>query len=202
MALEQYRAKRNFGKTPEPRPVRGKAHHQPLFVIQEHHASRLHYDFRLEAEGVLKSWAVPRAPSLDPSVKRLAVHVEDHPLPYAQFHGTIPAGEYGAGKVFIWDRGTYENLLEKKATPQSVAEGIVAGQLEFMLHGRKLNGRFALVRMRGRSDERGKENWLLIKMKDEFARAEVDGGGAKAGAKSANVRREARDSTSPKPRAG
>src|SRR5207302_9675076 len=135
----------------------------------EHHASRLHYDFRLEADGVLKSWAVPREPSLDPSQKRLAVRVEDHPLAYATFKGTIPEGQYGAGTVKIWDHGTYDNLLADKAEPQSVTEGIDAGRLEFALHGERLNGRFALIRMKGMG--RGKDNWLLIKMKDEFARS-------------------------------
>ncbi len=137
-------------------------------MIQEHHASRLHYDFRLEADGVLKSWAVPREPSLDPSQKRLAVRVEDHPLEYAGFHGTIPEGQYGAGEVAIWDHGTYDNLLADKPVPQTVAEGIDTGRLEFALHGEKLQGKFALIRMRGKG--RGKENWLLIKMKDEHAR--------------------------------
>src|SRR5205823_659912 len=114
------------------------------------HASRLHYDFRLEADGVLKSWAVPKEPSLDPSQKRLAVHVEDHPLAYATFKGTIPEGHYGAGKVYIWDHGTYDNLLADKPEPRTVTEGIEQGQLEFELHGQKLKGRFALIRMQGR----------------------------------------------------
>lgn len=167
MALEEYRAKRNFRKTAEPTAQVGKGHRQPIFVIQEHHASHLHYDFRLEADGVLKSWAVPKEPSLDPSQKRLAVRVEDHPLAYASFKGTIPEGQYGAGVVHIWDQGTYENLLADKPIPQTVTEGIEADRLEFVLHGQKLQGRFALVRMRGKG--RGKENWLLIKMTDEFA---------------------------------
>jgi bifunctional non-homologous end joining protein LigD len=167
MGLEQYRQKRNFAATPEPGPAAGKSHRQPIFVIQEHHASRLHYDFRLEADGVLKSWAVPKEPTLDPSQKRLAVQVEDHPLGYADFHGTIPEGQYGAGEVSIWDRGTYDNLLADKPQPQTVAEGIDAGRLEFALHGEKLNGRFALIRMRGKG--KGKENWLLIKARDQFA---------------------------------
>ncbi len=181
MALEAYRAKRNFRKTPEPGPKVGRGHRQPIFVIQEHHASHLHYDFRLEADGVLKSWAVPKEPSLDPSVKRLAVRVEDHPLSYAGFSGDIPEGQYGAGHVDIWDRGTYENLLEAKPTPQTVAEGIDAGRLEFVLHGERLQGRFALVRMR---KGKGKENWLLIKMKDDFARPAAEQA-PKAGAKPA-----------------
>jgi bifunctional non-homologous end joining protein LigD len=163
-ALEKYRAKRDFGKTPEPAARPARPHRRPIFVVQEHHASRLHYDFRLEDEGVLKSWAVPKEPSLDPAQKRLAVHVEDHPLDYATFEGTIPEGQYGAGTVKVWDHGTYDNLLADK----SVAEGIAAGRLEFELHGDKLRGRFALIRMKGK--QRGKDNWLLIKMKDQFAR--------------------------------
>src|SRR5262249_48973527 len=159
-----------FRQTSEPGPGAGKPHRRPIFVVQEHHASRLHHDFRLEADGVLKSWAVPRGPSLDPSQKRLAVQVEDHPLAYATFQGTIPQGQYGAGTVHIWDHGTYENL----SGGQTVAEGIAAGRLEFALHGEKLEGRFALVRMRGRG-RGGKDNWLLIKMKDEFARPETNG---------------------------
>jgi bifunctional non-homologous end joining protein LigD len=170
MALEEYQRKRDFARTPEPAPAPGKGHRRPIFVVQEHHASRLHYDFRLEADGVLKSWAVPKGPSLDPAQKRLAVRVEDHPLGYADFEGTIPEGHYGAGEVQVWDRGTYDNLLADGPAPKTVAEGIAAGRLEFALHGRKLQGRFALVRMRGKG--RGKENWLLIKMKDEFARPE------------------------------
>jgi bifunctional non-homologous end joining protein LigD len=173
MALEEYKAKRNFRETPEPGAKTGKRHKLPIFVVQEHHARQLHYDFRLEADGVLKSWAVPKEPALDPAVKRLAVHVEDHPLSYATFKGRIPEGQYGAGKVDIWDRGTYENLLADKPVPQSVTEGIEAGRLEFYLRGRKLKGRFALVRMHGQS--RGKDNWLLIKMKDEFSRPGSDG---------------------------
>src|SRR5207244_322340 len=156
MPLEEYDAKRNSRKTAEPAGRTEKGHRRPIFVVQEHHASHLHYDFRLEADGVLKSWAVPKEPSLDPTQKRLAVRVEDHPLAYANFAGTIPAGEYGAGTVRIWDHGTYENLLAHKATPQTITEGIEAGRLEFALHGRKLRGRFALIRMRGAW--RGKEN--------------------------------------------
>ncbi len=172
MALEEYQAKRDFQKTSEPPGRPGKGHRQPVFVIQEHHASRLHYDFRLEADGVLKSWAVPKEPSLDPAHKRLAVRVEDHPLGYATFEGTIPPGQYGAGTVSIWDHGTYRNLLADKAQPRTVAEGIDDGRLEFDLAGHKLRGRFALIRMKGRQRP-GKENWLLLKMKDAFAQPEA-----------------------------
>ena len=167
MALETYKQKRHFDTTPEPRPRLGKGHRRPLFVVQEHHASRLHYDFRLEADGVLKSWAVPKQPSLDPAIKRLAVQVEDHPLEYANFSGEIPAGQYGAGLVHIWDKGTYENVLAHKPHPQSIAEGINAGHLEVHLHGRKLKGNFALIRMARRGQ---KPSWLLIKMQDAEAR--------------------------------
>jgi bifunctional non-homologous end joining protein LigD len=170
-ALEDYRAKRDFRKTPEPAAGPAEAHRRPIFVVQEHHASRLHYDFRLEADGVLKSWAVPKGPSLDPAEKRLAVRVEDHPLGYADFEGTIPAGQYGAGTVTVWDHGTYENL----SPARTLTEGIAEGRLEFTLHGERLHGRFALVRMKGRG--RGKENWLLIKGRDEFAQS---GGAEKA----------------------
>jgi bifunctional non-homologous end joining protein LigD len=141
-----------------------------MFVVQEHHASRLHYDFRLEADGVLKSWAVPKEPSMTPAQKRLAVHVEDHPLAYATFEGTIPAGQYGAGTVTIWDQGHYDNLLADRPVPQTVTEGIAAGRLEFTLHGQKLQGRFALIRMHGKG--RGQEQWLLIKTQDAFARSQ------------------------------
>jgi bifunctional non-homologous end joining protein LigD len=171
MALEQYKAKRNFRKTTEPGPKREKSHRQPLFVIQKHAATRLHWDFRLEDEGVLKSWAVPKEPTLDPTIKRLAVHVEDHPLGYAKFHGDIPAGQYGAGHVDIWDGGTYENLSHR----ESITEGIEHGRIEFELHGKKLKGRFALIHMKGR-DKGGKENWLLIKMKDDYAKPEESNG--------------------------
>src|SRR5439155_3598273 len=142
MALEEYKAKRDFRKTSEPEGRPEKGHRRPIFVIQEHHASHLHYDFRLEADGVLKSWAVPKQPSLDPAQKRLAVRVEDHPLGYADFEGTIPEGQYGAGTVTVWDRGTYDNLLADKPVPQTLAEGIEAGRLEFALHGKRLRGRF------------------------------------------------------------
>src|SRR5581483_10284953 len=162
--LKKYRAKRDFSKTEEPRGRRRAA--QPIarrFVIQKHAASRLHYDFRLELDGVLKSWAVTRGPSVDPADRRLAVHVEDHPLDYGTFEGTIPAGQYGAGTVMVWDRGTWEPVGDAR-------KGYASGKLKFVLHGQNLKGGWTLVRMRGRSEEEGKDNWLLIKERDEFAR--------------------------------
>src|SRR5688572_3617390 len=135
MGLAEYKRKRNFGKTPEPAgkvaPSRGELH----FVVQKHAASRLHYDFRLELDGTLKSWAVPKGPSLDPSVKALAVHVEDHPLDYAGFEGVIPQGEYGGGTVMVWDRGTWEP--EGDDDPSTAYK---KGKLKFTLHGEKLKG--------------------------------------------------------------
>lgn len=166
MSLETYRKKRRVETTSEPRPRIGKPHRRPVFVVQEHHASRLHYDFRLEADGVLKSWALPKQPTLDPALKRLAVQVEDHPLDYAKFSGKIPAGQYGAGTVKIWDKGTYESVLARKGSSHTLSEDIEAGHLEFILHGQKLKGSFALIRMRGHSK---KQHWLLIKMNDEEA---------------------------------
>jgi bifunctional non-homologous end joining protein LigD len=151
MPLLEYRAKRDFKKASEPAGAgKSKAHKLPIFVVQEHHASHLHYDFRLEADGVLKSWAVPKGPSLDPAVRRLAVQVEDHPIGYATFEGTIPKGQYGGGTVKIWDHGVYENRMGDKAAPQTVAEAIQGGRLEFVMHGAKLKGKFALIRMGAR----------------------------------------------------
>ena len=136
-----------------------------MFVVQKHDASRLHYDLRLEIDGVLVSWALPKGPSLDPSQKRLAVMTEDHPLEYAEFEGTIPEGQYGAGTVMVWDRGTYE-------TPEDVpvSDALREGVLEIVLCGKKLQGRFALVKMRWK----GGKNWLLIKKKDDYARGGSD----------------------------
>jgi bifunctional non-homologous end joining protein LigD len=172
MSLVTYKAKRDFRKTTEPKAKQAKPSRKPIFVVQEHHASRLHWDFRLEAGGVLKSWAVPKEPTLDPSVKRLAVHVEDHPLEYAKFEGTIPEGEYGAGTVKIWDSGTYENLMASKPKPQTVSEAIESGHVEVKLEGKRLKGEFALVRTK--FGGAGKDYWLLIKMKDEYARPESE----------------------------
>ena len=159
--LAEYKAKRDFAKTPEPgakrKPARGNS-----FVIQKHAARRTHFDFRLEKDGVLKSWAVTKGPSLDPTQKRLAVRTEDHPLEYGGFEGVIPKGEYGGGPVMIWDRGTWEPLSDPD-------EGLAKGDLKFRLHGDRLNGDYVLVRMKPRKGERGRENWLLIKKRDEYA---------------------------------
>ena len=162
MALETYRKKRQFALTPEPRGRKARRGGD-RYVIQKHAARRLHYDLRLELDGVMKSWAVTRGPSLDPGEKRLAVHVEDHPIEYNSFEGTIPPGEYGGGTVMIWDRGRWR----PEGDPQ---RGYAKGHLDFELHGEKLHGRWHLVRMRGRPNERH-ENWLLIKGNDEYARS-------------------------------
>ena len=166
MPLEEYNAKRDFTRTREPAGAEGKEHKQPIFVVQEHHASVHHFDFRLEAEGVLKSWSVPKGPSLDPSVKRLAVQVEDHPIGYATFEGTIPEGQYGGGTVAIWDHGTYESLMGDRPETKTVGEAIENGRLEFVMHGERLKGKFTLIRMKW---GKGKPQWLLMKSKDEFA---------------------------------
>ena len=158
--LEEYVRKRSFDKTPEPAPkaVHPSASTGGFFCVQRHDATRLHYDFRLEMDGVLKSWAVPKGPSLEPLSKHLAMHVEDHPLDYGNFEGNIPKGEYGGGSVMLWDRGTFDLLGDAPGVDQ-----IARGDLKFRLHGDKLRGEFALVLMRGR----GKGNeWLLIKKKD------------------------------------
>ena len=166
MALDSYRAKRDFRRTPEPRGAGRKRIAGNSFVVQKHDARRLHYDFRLEMDGVLKSWAVTRGPSLVPSEKRLAVHVEDHPLAYGDFEGTIPKGEYGGGTVIVWDRGTWTPLGDP-------GKGLAKGHLEFELAGEKLAGRWHLVRMAARPREK-RDNWLLIKGDDEYARAAGD----------------------------
>ena len=151
--LADYKAKRDFAKTPEPGPKRGKAKGNS-FVIQKHAARRTHFDFRLEHDGVLKSWAVTRGPSLDPAQKRLAVMTEDHPLEYGGFEGVIPKGEYGGGPVMIWDEGTWEPIGDPD-------EGLAKGDLKFRLHGHRLNGDYVLVRMKPRKEDRGRQNWLL-----------------------------------------
>jgi bifunctional non-homologous end joining protein LigD len=164
MALKEYRAKRRFHVTPEPAGEEKAAGRRKAlsFVVQKHRATALHYDFRLEWKGVLLSWAVPKGPSLDPSIKRLAMAVEDHPIEYAKFEGIIPEGEYGGGTVMVWDNGTW--------TPESpdVDAALKKGDLKFSLHGKKLRGSWVLVRTRGRYQGE-KPTWLLIKHRDEFA---------------------------------
>ena len=161
--LARYRSKRDFAKTREPSGGKGRAVAGRSYLIQKHAASRLHYDFRLELDGVLKSWAVTRGPSLNPADKRLAVHVEDHPLDYGSFEGTIPQGQYGGGTVMLWDQGTWEPM----GNPE---RDLARGNLTFLLHGKRLKGRWHLVRLGGRRPGDAKrDNWLLIKGKDEYA---------------------------------
>src|SRR5574339_187384 len=158
--LARYRAKRDFARTPEPSGSSAAAAHGALqYVVQKHDATRLHYDFRLEHDGVLWSWAVPKGPSLSPGDRRLAMRTEDHPLAYAEFEGVIPEGEYGGGQVLVWDHGTWQ--AEGDASAQ-----LRRGKLSFSLHGEKLRGRFHLVRGRA---ERGRERWLLFKGNDQWA---------------------------------
>jgi bifunctional non-homologous end joining protein LigD len=167
MSLATYNKKRDFTRTPEPEgKAVGSAASQLRFVVQKHDASRLHYDFRLELDGTLKSWAVPKGPSLDPARKTLAVQVEDHPIDYGDFEGVIPKGEYGGGTVLLWDRGTWEPLHDPE-------DGFHEGKLHFILHGSKLKGEWSLVQMHGPSGDGGK-NWLLMKLKDKFADAKTD----------------------------
>jgi DNA ligase D-like protein (predicted 3'-phosphoesterase) len=164
--LQDYRRRRAAGTTPEPmggRPSRDG----PIFVVQEHKATSHHFDFRIEVDGVLKSWAVPKGPSTDPRDKRLAMPTEDHPLDYAGFEGVIPADSYGAGAVIVWDRGRYDNITEKDGDLQPMADALAAGHALIRLHGRKLRGGYALQRVAEGDEER----WLLIKMKGEGADA-------------------------------
>jgi len=163
MSLIKYRKKRNFKTSPEPLGDRKKRTHKSLlYVVQKHRASQLHYDFRLEFNGVLLSWAVPKGPSLDPSVKRLAMQVEDHPVEYGNFEGVIPEGEYGGGTVMVWDTGSW--LPEQ----EEVAAALTKGDLKFTLRGKKLRGSWVLVRTRGFGRSSGK-SWLLIKHRDRHA---------------------------------
>jgi bifunctional non-homologous end joining protein LigD len=175
MALEEYKRKRRFEETPEPPPKIGKKTGN-RFVVQKHRATRLHYDFRLEMEGVLKSWAVPKGPSLDPADKRLAMQVEDHPVSYFDFEGTIPEGNYGAGTVMVWDVGTWEPLspepVNGKYVPGTAAEAaamLKKGDLKIRLHGKRLKGDFALVHIKGRRPGSKGTEWLLIKKQDDEA---------------------------------
>jgi DNA ligase D-like protein (predicted 3'-phosphoesterase) len=191
-ALLMYKNKRNFTISPEPQgnsvtpysaPFFAKSFEghskaskglrkatentQPIFVIQKHNASHLHYDFRLEIDGVLKSWAIPKGPSTDPHDKRLAIETEDHPMDYATFEGIIPEGEYGAGSVIVWDSGTFENIKEKDGKTVPLAQSYKNGQIEVNLHGKKLQGGYALIRTSGDDTKK----WLCIKMRDEYADA-------------------------------
>ena len=165
MPLNEYRNKRDFKVTPEPSGDGSarKSQAKLRYVIQKHRATRLHYDFRLEWNGVMLSWAVPKGPSPDPAVKRLAVQVEDHPIDYSDFEGVIPSGEYGGGTVMIWDTGSWVPELP------DVHSALKKGDLKFTLHGKKLKGSWVLVRTRGFGKKPGKPSWLLIKHKDEYA---------------------------------
>jgi len=166
MALEEYKRKRDFKQTPEP-PPRLEKGKQRRFVVQKHRATRLHYDFRLEMEGVLKSWAVPKGPSLDPADKRLAMQVEDHPVSYFDFEGIIPPGNYGAGTVMVWDMGTWE--------PEgNASEMQKKGDLKFSLNGQKLKGSFALVHIKSRRPDSKGTEWLLIKHRDAYVQEGYD----------------------------
>src|ERR1700704_2603458 len=166
MPLKEYREKRNFRVSPEPSGLaskeQSKRSRSRIYVVQKQQAPRLHYDFRLEHNGVLLSWAVPKGPSLDPSVKRLAIQVEDHPLEYAQFEGVIPDGQYGAGTVMAWDIGTW------RPEQDDVANAIKKGELKFTLRGKKLRGSWVLVRTRGYG-RKARKSWLLIKHRDRYA---------------------------------
>jgi len=166
MSLDRYRQKRNFQVSPEPRGAeRGAGVLEPKrqFVVQKHRATQLHYDFRLEFKGVLLSWAVPKGPSLDPSVKRLAMRVEDHPLEYGGFEGVIPEGEYGGGTVMVWDQGDWVPEVA------DVERALEKGDLKFILHGKKLRGSWVLVRTRGYGGGGEGKSWLLIKHRDQYA---------------------------------
>lgn len=176
MALTQYKQKRNFRETSEPSGTKKSSASKLAFVVQRHDARNLHYDFRLEMDGVMKSWAVPKGPSLNPDDKRLAMMVEDHPFDYKNFYGTIPAGNYGAGSVEIWDEGTYTDLDgdDSKQAEKKLLAGLHKGEIKFTLHGKKLNGEFVLVKIRGGKYGDKGNAWLLIKHRDKFAKDAYD----------------------------
>ncbi len=166
--LKDYNDKRDFGETSEPEGTVGETSGLPVFVIQKHDASNLHYDLRLESDGVMKSWAVPKGPSMDPKVRRLAIPTEDHPMSYNDFEGVIPEGNYGAGAVIVWDRGTFQNA---KGEDVSFADNLDEGHADILLSGEKLYGKFALIRTK-RGGKRFQ--WLFFKMKDEYAEPRSD----------------------------
>jgi bifunctional non-homologous end joining protein LigD len=170
--LSEYRRKRDFSRTGEPRGGGRKTTSRLAYVIQKHAATRLHYDLRLELDGVMKSWAVPKGPSLDPSVKRLAIHVEDHPIEYNTFEGTIPRGEYGGGTVMVWDRGTYTYAGDADDAEAALREGYRKGDFKVLLRGKRLKGSWVLVRTRGRGGRQ--QEWLLIKHRDDEADRDTD----------------------------
>lgn len=167
MSLEKYSEKRDFKQTPEPKTSGKNLKGELRFVVQRHDSSRLHYDFRLEMEGVLKSWAIPKGPSMNPSDKRLAVEVEDHPYSYRTFEGDVPEGNYGAGHVSIWDEGAYYHteVEDAKAGEKTLLEELKKGSIHFVLEGEKLKGAFTLLKMKGKQEDA----WLLVKKDDEFA---------------------------------
>lgn len=172
--LTEYRRKRDFTRTREPKGGGRKKASKLAYVIQKHAASRLHFDLRLELDGVMKSWAVPKGPSLDPSVKRLAVHVEDHPIEYNVFEGSIPQGEYGGGTVMVWDQGTYTAAGDVDDPEEALREGYRKGDFKFVLRGERLKGSWVLVRTRGWGDRNRRNQWLLIKHRDERADPDTD----------------------------
>jgi bifunctional non-homologous end joining protein LigD len=169
MSLSLYKKKRNFLQTPEPAESAKEAW-QSRFVVQKHNATRLHYDFRLELAGVLKSWAVPKGPSMNPTEKRLAVMVEDHPVSYIHFEGVIPKGNYGAGTVKVWDKGNFMPINEKSepVSEKQALKNLKDGELKILVNGKKIKGEFVLVRLK--NDDK---NWLLIKHRDEYAKDEI-----------------------------
>jgi DNA ligase D-like protein (predicted 3'-phosphoesterase) len=166
--LDRYYNKRNFHKTSEPRGKDDDAFQEPIFVIQKHDARNLHYDFRIAVEGVLKSWAVPKGPSLNKTVKRLAIRTEDHPVEYADFEGVIPEGEYGGGTILVWDKGRYRNLTTRKGQSIDLSQAIESGHFILWLEGKKIEGGFAMTRI---SKKQNEEQWLMVKTADEKADA-------------------------------
>lgn len=181
--LAEYKSKRAVDKTPEPFGASFVDPQKLFFVVQKHKATTLHYDFRLEVDGVMPSWSIPKGPSLDTTAKRLAIRTEDHPLDYRHFEGTIPKGEYGGGTVMVWDEGTFvpeiepskgvrEPVEEKEKAQEVLRQGLEKGEIKFRLFGKKLSGSFALVKTKGFAGSR--DSWLLIKHKDEFVQAGYD----------------------------